>query len=473
MKRFFILLIVSAVFLVPMFASGNSTGDARISLVSGNVAIQGDDTDNQWQSVSINMPVMQDDTFWIPQDGKVEIQFYGSSYLRADQDTEFQVTAIDDSSKTITINVQSGRVYLDREGRSEGSIFQIDTSLVSVNADRSAKFDVNMRTDGVAEVSVISGSVSIDSGSGSTRINAGNLLAVSGSGTAEVSSYIPDDDWMNWNASQNYILEKESRSTAYLPPEISDYSYELDNNGNWTYLAGYGYVWSPVIVTPGWAPYSAGRWTWIHGSYVWVSYETWGWVPYHYGRWAFRPGFGWFWVPPVAQQAFWCPGYVAWIYTPAYVSWVPLAPGEVYYGYGYYGPHSVNLINVSINNVVITHAYLNAGVTNAVTSVSKETFASGSAYRKLKIPENPFINGRNVVVERPPQMQPTPARMITRPQGQARQFRQVTPPEMPNTQARVVTRQQDINTIAPTPQYQNRGFSSQAGSRTNDLQGFR
>jgi len=46
------------------------------------------------------------------------------------------------------------------------------------------------------------------------------------------------------------------------------------------------------------------------------------------------------------------PGFVGWIVTPGYVAWVPLAPGEVYYGYGYYGPGSVNITAININTVV-------------------------------------------------------------------------------------------------------------------------
>jgi hypothetical protein len=443
MKQLLTVLIVMTLFAVPLHASADSPGDARTSLITGNVYLKATDTNNEWQSVSINTPVMQDDTYWVAEGGKAEIQFYGSSYLRVDQDTEFHVTSLDDSSETVMISIQSGRVYVDRENSPEGALFQIDAPPVSVDADSSARFDVNIGNNSVTEISVVSGSVRIDSESGSIRIDAGNMLAVSNSGTAEVSSYVPDDEWMDWNASQDDMLETNSPSAAYLPPSLSDYSYEFDDNGSWTYQPDYGYVWAPAIVTPGWAPYTLGRWVWIQGNYVWVSYETWGWVPYHYGRWAFRTGTGWFWVPPTAQQAFWCPGEVAWNYTPTYVSWVPLAPGEVYYGYGYYGPHSVNLRNAPINNGMVTHAYRNAGVSNAVTVVSRETFVSGSAYRKLKLPENPFSHGKYIAVEKPPDTRPFRNGRVQIPENPAQQFRQVTPPGMPCNQSRVVARPQE------------------------------
>ncbi len=434
MKQLLTVLIVMTFLAVPVHARADSLGDARTSLIEGNVYLKATDTNNEWQSVSINMPVMQDDTYWVAEDGKAEIQFFGSSYLRADQNTEFQVTSLDESSNTITINLQSGRVYIDREGSAGGQLFQIDAPLVSIDADRSARFDVNINNDGVTEVSVISGSVRTDSESGSTRIDAGNMIAFSDSGTAEVSSYTPDDEWISWNASQDDMLTQNSPSAEYLPPSLSDYGYEFDNNGSWTYQPDYGEVWAPAIVTPGWAPYTLGRWVWIQGNYVWVSYESWGWVPYHYGRWAFRPGTGWFWVPPSAQQAFWCPGLVAWNYTPTYVSWVPLAPGEIYYGYGYYGSNSVNMRNVDPRTVrAAAPYYVNARISNAVTVVSRQTFVSGSPYNRLRIPENPFMRGKYTAMIRPPERGTL---------QQGRQFRQVTPPGMPNHQSRVFARPQ-------------------------------
>jgi hypothetical protein len=69
---------------------------------------------------------------------------------------------------------------------------------------------------------------------------------------------------------------------------------------------------------------------------------------------------------------------VGWIVTPTYVAWVPLAPGEVYYGYGYYGPGSVNIINVNVNTVFVNRTYVNARVNNSVTVVQRGTFGTGS-----------------------------------------------------------------------------------------------
>ncbi len=116
----------------------------------------------------------------------------------------------------------------------------------------------------------------------------------------------------------------------------------------------------------------------VADDYVWVASEPWGWAPYHYGRWSFGINIGWFWVPPVARDVYWSPGYVGWVRTADYVAWVPLAPGEIYYGRGNYGRHSVNIINVNINQVKTPNVYRNVNVGNGVTIVARNTFATAT-----------------------------------------------------------------------------------------------
>jgi len=68
---------------------------------------------------------------------------------------------------------------------------------------------------------------------------------------------------------------------------------------------------------------------------------------------------------------------VAWVTTPDYVAWVPLAPAELYYGRGYYGPHSVNITNINVNQVNVTNVYRNVNVNNSITVVNRNTFVTG------------------------------------------------------------------------------------------------
>jgi hypothetical protein len=209
----------------------------------------------------------------------------------------------------------------------------------------------------------------------------------------------PPDDWERWNIDRDRRLAERRPPPSYLPEELYAYSSDFETYGRWVYVREYGYVWRPtVVVSVGWAPYRIGRWVWVRGDYVWISYEPWGWVPYHYGRWAFVASFGWCWVPPVRGAVFWGPGFVAWVRTPTYVAWVPLGPREIYYGHGHYGPYSVNITNVNITNIQVNKtAYKNIQVRNAVTVVHHDTFVKGK-HVDVKVMENPFLKEKISVV---------------------------------------------------------------------------
>jgi hypothetical protein len=223
-------------------------------------------------------------------------------------------------------------------------------------------------------------------------VDAGKTLSLREGTDAELSPLGPSDEWERWNRERDRRFADLRPPSRYLPNELQSYSGDLEENGRWVSTRDYGYVWTPtVIVSVGWAPYRIGRWVWIHGDYVWVSYEPWGWVPYHYGRWAFVASIGWCWIPPTRGAVYWGPGFVGWVYTPTHVSWVPLAPGEIYYGHGYYGPHSVNITQINITNIDIHKVvYKNVHVHNAVTIVHHDTFVKGKPM-EVKAKENLFL----------------------------------------------------------------------------------
>jgi hypothetical protein len=310
-------------------ASAEVLGIARLNLIQGDVAIQTKDTGTEWGAASINTPLISGTKLWVPENGKAEIQFLGGSYLRAAENTEADITNLSmDSKGNITqIGVPQGRTYIYYAGSPvENSVFQVDAPVASARAYGTSKFKVDVYEDGYTEVSVMGGDVYVESQNGNTKVDAGSMLSIGSDQMAELSPMMQADSWDRWNQSRDSALASGGPSREYLAPTLGVYSSDLDANGRWVSTADYGYVWTPLRVTVDWAPYRIGRWCWIGGDYVWVSYEPWGWVPYHYGRWAFVASIGWCWVPPARTAVYWSPGFVAWIHTPTYVSWLPLAP---------------------------------------------------------------------------------------------------------------------------------------------------
>jgi hypothetical protein len=310
--------------------------------------------------------------------------------LRLDRESALEILTVEKSSSQFYLT--EGRTYAIFTG-SRGGLLQIDTPLSSVRAYERAVFRIDVNRSGRTTISVYRGLVYAESESGKTRVEAGNALSVAEGNYAELFPLGPADEWERWNKNRDRQLAQRKPPSRYLPEELRGYSNDLEENGTWTYAREYGYVWRPsVVVSAGWAPYQAGRWVWMAGDYVWVSYEPWGWMPYHYGRWAFAVSLGWCWVPPVHGAIYWGPGFVGWVHTPTYVAWVPLAPGEIYYGHGYYGPHSVNITNVNVTNIYVQKTvYKNVHVHKAVTVVQHDTFVNGR-HRYVEAKENLFLS---------------------------------------------------------------------------------
>lgn len=402
MKICRIIIFVLIALAYPFYSYSAEFGDIRLSLIEGDVQVYAQDT-NEWFPASINMPLMEDDWIWVPKGGRAEIHIKGGTYMRLDETSSMSIFFVGEESAQFYM--ESGYLYVnDRRGGL--NYIQVDTPLSSVSIYDSSvvMVDVSDR-DGADDVSVLKNDAYVETRSGKTRVPVGKTLRVREDLYADMSPLGSPDEWERWNRQRDNRLFTYGESSRYLPDDLHEYSYDLDRNGRWVYVREYGYVWTPTIqISVGWAPYRIGRWVWIRGEHVWISYEPWGWVPYHYGRWAYMSRIGWVWVPPAYGDVYWSPGYVAWVSTPTYVAWVPLAPGEIYYGRGYYGRHSVNIINVNIENTVIKHEYKNVKVKNSVTIINKETFVSGKK-ADIKVKDNPFLKER--VHVGPPEIKPS------------------------------------------------------------------
>jgi hypothetical protein len=406
MKNFRPLLFAALLFLAPSPGHAAGLGDLRVGLIEGDVQIRNDDT-GDWVPASINMPLKEGDSLWVPASGRFEIMLQDGTSLRLDENSSIEVLTVDNNSSQFYMG--EGYAYINFRG-SRGSALQLDTPVTSVRTYEKAAFKVEVERDSDTEVAVFKGFVYAESRSGKTRISGGKALHIKSSDTySDLAPLGPVDDWERWNRDRDSKIYDRKYSSEYLPDELGGYSYDLNENGKWVYVSEYGYVWTPTVgISVDWAPYRDGRWTWIGGDYVWVGYESWGWVPYHYGRWISHGSYGWCWVPPAKGSVRWGPGYVGWVHTPTHVAWAPLAPGEIYYGYGNYGPNSVN---IDINFNLTTRPYFrNAFVKNGVTTIHQDTFLRGK-HVDVHVRENPFARD-NATFGRP---KTAPERIISRP----------------------------------------------------------
>ena len=377
MKILKTVMLVVALLMVPVYALSADLGYMRISLIEGDVQIKTPEA-GDWGYASINTPLAEGDQVWAPRGGRVELQLNSGTYIRLSENSALQILSMDSDSSQFYLLQGNAYFYYDSP---RGSVIQVDTPDASTRAFDGAIFRIDMSDEyEYTDVAVYKGFVETENEVGRTRINAGQMVSLGQNTNGQVAPMGPSDDWETWNKTRNdRIFAGRGASSGYLPTELNAYSYDFDNYGRWSHVPEYGNVWTPTVgISANWSPYREGRWIWRGGDYVWVAYEPWGWAPYHYGRWSFVINIGWFWVPPVTREVYWSPGYVGWVRTGNYVGWVPLAPGETYYGRGNYGRNSVNITKINIKHVNITNVYKNAYVKNGATVVSHNTFNTAS-----------------------------------------------------------------------------------------------
>jgi hypothetical protein len=403
----FVKVFAWIAFVVALLSFASETraatlGSMRIVLADGDVQVKIADT-GEWAPASINMPLVEGDELWVPEDGRAALQTSNGAYIRLDRSTALQVLRMDRDAFQFYLP-QGGVYVLNRASRR--SVFQFDTPDASLRAFGGSTFRVDV-PEGETDLSVLHGTVIAENEEGTTNVRAGDMLVLASDGYAELFPLPSPDEWQRWNEERDRTVLARGEGSRHLPPELRVYASDFDRNGRWVSVPDYGYVWTPtVLVVSDWAPYRHGRWVWRGGEYVWIGYEPWGWAPYHYGRWAFVARVGWCWVPPARGDVYWGPGYVGWVNTDDYVAWVPLAPRETYYGHGHFGRYSVNVTNVNINRIRVTNVYRNVNVTNSVTVVNHTTFVTGRHEPvRREFAGNArehFTQRRNIVVGRPP-----------------------------------------------------------------------
>ncbi len=398
-----IVMLLLSLALLSSRAFSADLGMVRMGIVEGDVQIYAGDA-GAWVPASVNTPLGQGDRIWVPAGARSELQVQGGLLIRLDAATSFDLLSLNNNAFQFYLNV--GRSYINN--RTYGiDYLQIDTPVSSIGCYDNSVTMIDVEENGATEISVLKGYAYAETRNGKVRVPAGRTLRIEEDLTAQMFPLSSPDEWEEWNRNLDSRIGATGSSVRYLPEELYDYGYDFDNYGRWLYDSGYGYVWTPTFsISINWAPYHVGRWVWIGGQYVWVSHEPWGWAPYHYGRWIHRPHVGWCWVPPRRGAVYWGPGFVGWVYTSNYVAWVPLAPGDIYYGHGYYGPGSVNLNTIGSNHMVINRNFVNRDVRNAVRTMHRDTFLHGG---KAAAPDwdNPFRQ-RNVGVG-PPRFKPDKA----------------------------------------------------------------
>ncbi len=401
MKRWVVVLM--CLFSLTGAVVPQSSAADEPAIVVGRVSsIEGDllcyvPAEKDWVAVVTDAPFGTEDALFSGSRGMAELIVPNGTWIRIGNSTQIQFIALDaDLSEA---DVASGMARFSN--RSADTLIKATSPFGYVLADPGTAFDFIVGDDSV-EVVALKGRVSFlhaamgakfEVAAGSPSILADRTQVSSGEGTV-------NSDWDRWNrAREDFWAAKTregGRSAEYLPPDLRDEAYALEENGRWEMVPYEGteqLFWQPTSVDAGWAPFIMGRWTDWYGDLTWIPAEPFGYLTHHYGCWIYTRN-RWYWAPPVAGVRVgppllnvgfhWYPGRVSWIHTGSSIGWVPLAPYETYYCRRRWGgPHTVvvgnaNSARIGIN--VRNYAYLSHAVV-----VNRNNFFRVNNYKSVRL----------------------------------------------------------------------------------------
>jgi hypothetical protein len=376
---------------------------ARLNFAQGSVSFQ-PAGEGDWVAAVLNRPMVTGDNLWADEDSRAEVHI-GSAALRLGAQTG--ITFLDITDNATQIRLAQGSLLVRVRHVDDDDAYEIDTPNLALNLLQAGTYRIDVSADGNQTITtVFHGRGRVTGGGLSYNVLAGQSATFTGADTLDYDiGQVPDqDDFDQW-AFQRDAREDEADSANYVSREMTGYE-DLDDSGDWSYVAGYGECWRPRAVALGWAPYRFGHWVWVGPwGWTWVENEPWGFAPFHYGRWANVNG-GWFWVPgPVVVRPVWAPAMVAFVgggagfrfSTGVGVGWFPLGPGEVFlpgYRVSRNYVNNVNITNTSVNVTRVTNVY-NTVVVNktAVNEVYANQRVSGGV---TVVSRDAFVNARPV-----------------------------------------------------------------------------
>jgi len=378
-------------------ANDPPTRVARISYLDGSVSLQPGGA-GDWGAAARNRPMTVGDKMWTDKDSRAELQT-GVVSIHLGSMTALSFLNLD---QTITqMRLAEGSINFRVKEIREGDTYEVDTpnAVFTITQAGAFRIDVNENGDNTG-ITVIRGAGTVTASGKTYDLQSGQRGIFNG--TDDVQSTIapqapPPDGLDNW-ANERDLGEQNSVSRKYVPEDMPG-TQDLDNNGTWGQDGDNGPVWYPSEVSPDWAPYSNGYWSYVGPwGWTWVDYAPWGFAPFHYGRWGFIGG-RWGWYPgPRFGGCFYGPAYVGFLgggfgfgFGVGFgVGWFPLGFGEAFHpwyrhGYGY--AERVNVHNTFIRNVNSVHTtnnnnYRFAHDTHAVTATSRNGFTNGQAVNR-------------------------------------------------------------------------------------------
>ena len=275
----------------------------RLSDFQGRVWLF-DTEQGQWSEALRNRALTEGDRLSTERGAQAEVRV-GSTALRLGAGTEFEIVRMDDARMSfllhrgsLAVRVRSGEIAAELE---------VLTREARLQPGRAGAYRVD-REDDTTWATAWRGGLQVRTADQSFDVQAGQRVELTPQGRDRgvlvTWSGAVQDRFADWVRAQEQ-RDDHSASLQHVSPEMTG-AEDLDRHGRWERHPEHGMVWSPLVVTAGWAPFKQGRWIWhARWGWTWVDQAPWDFAPFHYGRWVLW-GSRWVWTPGtwMARPAF-------------------------------------------------------------------------------------------------------------------------------------------------------------------------
>ncbi len=300
---------------------------ARVSFASASALIKGA-SDADWSYATTNSLVLPGDTLWADNEGMLEVEFSGGTFLRFADASKAEVVAVPPSG---ALRGLSGSFYVQRVSRSQGTVI-FETPVGAVEIAPNSQVRVDIVDEGATTLTVRWGNATVRPAGG------GEAMAISQGLRSYIDpGYLPsqpetfdrsvEDAFDTWNRERARllavgmenipILQPASKSSVYSAPPVG--VSDLNSQGEWVYVDDY-YHWRPTVIRD-YVPYRSGYWSYNSlCGYTWIEEYPFSYVTTHYGYWNYNRDYGWLW----RYEPYWAPARCATMRYGDYFLWSPI-----------------------------------------------------------------------------------------------------------------------------------------------------
>jgi hypothetical protein len=315
------LITAGLLLAVAVYAGAQDVEHGRISYVDNDGLIRGL-SDEEWSVAQQNSLVMPGDSIWADEQGIMEVEVSGATFVRLADKSRMEVVAMPPATH---VRASTGSFYVHRLRHSEGDVV-FETPVGSIMIENNSQVRVDVLEEGSTTVTTRWGNATIRTADGlSVRVPSNKQVFID-PGYAPSSPVSFDrnveDAFDTWNRERSRRIAKNSSSTKIA--RVGNYAapigtYDLEDYGEWVVVDNSSY-WRPTVVD--YIPYRSGRWSYVpnHG-HVWVGHQPFTYVTSHHGYWKHHHRHGWIW----SYHKTYSPAYVASVYHNGTFIWAPLS----------------------------------------------------------------------------------------------------------------------------------------------------